>query len=466
MNIALINTNRMKPPIAPIGMEYVAESLIAAGFPVDILDLCWEDDFTTAISDFFSQKEYALVGLSLRNTDDCAFSKRQSFLGDFYAMVSIVRGLTDALLVVGGVGFSSMPELILDNCDADAGVWGDGEFAFVELTKRIRKHTAWKDVPGAICKQNGAWQRNASGESSLDQLPQMKRNIVDNARYFQEGGQIGFETKRGCDCRCIYCADPVAKGSSIRCRPPVAVVDELESLLAQGVDHFHTCDAEFNLPEEHAKEVCREIINRGMGDTLKWYAYCTPKSFSRELAPLMAQAGCVGINYGVDNGDPRMLQNLKRGFTPDDIAAVARRCRDAGIVTMFDLLLGAPGETKESIANTITLMKQTKPDRVGVTVGVRVYPRTELANRVESGEITDGLVYGDNEQEPLFFVDPSVKNIISEYLDEMIGDDPRFLFFNPDNPKKNYNYNANDVLVEAIKQGHRGAYWDILRRIG
>jgi len=293
----------------------------------------------------------------------------------------------------------------------------------------------------------------------------MSRRWVDNPRYFREGGQAGIETKRGCPCHCIYCADPIAKGKENRIRPPKAVVDELESLLEQGIDHIHTCDSEFNVPERHASEVCEEIIRRDLGDKLRWYAYCSPVPFSRELAERMRRAGCVGINFGVDHGDAEMLRRLGRAFTPEDILNAARACQEAGIVVMFDLLLGSPGETRGSIVRTIELMKRAGPDRVGVVLGVRVYPGTELANLVMQGERIEGLVGGDDPSEPLFFMEPSIATFVFGLLDDLIGDDRRFFFFDPSRPDRNYNYNANQRLVDAIREGYRGAYWDILRRV-
>jgi radical SAM superfamily enzyme YgiQ (UPF0313 family) len=210
--------------------------------------------------------------------------------------------------------------------------------------------------------------------------------------------------------------------------------------------------------------VCEEIIRRGLNGKLHWYAYCSPAPFSPELAELMRRAGCVGINFGVDSGDKDMLRRLKRGFTPDDIMSTARLCQEAGIATMFDLLLGSPGETRESITRTIDLMKRIGPDRVGVALGVRVYPGTELAALARQGDLRAGLEGGDDPLTPLFFIEPEVARSAPALLDDLIGDDRRFLFFDPSRPKSNYNYNANQVLVDAIREGYRGAYWDILRR--
>jgi len=465
MRVALVNTNQIKPPIAPIGLDYLAEALNTDGHQIEILDLCWVDDWSSAISSFFNEKDFELVGVTLRNTDDCAFTSRQSFLGEFIKMVNTIRKHTDALIVLGGVGFSVMPEQILELCEADVGIWGDGEFSFVELANKMERKEEWLNVSNLIWYANGEWHRNPLSIFPLANLPPMSRSWINNRRYFCEGGQAGIETKRGCPGHCIYCADPVAKGKITRIRPPKVVVDELEKLLQQGVDYVHTCDSEFNLPEWHAFEICKEIIRRNLGDRLHWYAYCSPFSFSADLAKLMRRAGCVGINFGVDNGDEKMLKRLKRNFTPDDILNVVRSCKEVGIAVMLDLLLGSPGETKKSIIRTIELVKRVCPEQVGVALGVRVYPGTELLNLVTQDALKDGLVGGSNPLEPLFFIEPKIMPFAFELLDELIGDDGRFFFFDPSKPTRNYNYNANQLLVDAIRKGHRGAYWDILRKL-
>ncbi len=386
MRVALVNSNRMRPPIAPIGLDYIAEALHAAGHQVDLLDLCWEPDPPAAIAAFFDRAEYGLAGISLRNTDDCGFASRQSFLPEFVETVETIRRHTGAPIVLGGVGFSVMPTQILDLAAADAGIWGEGEFVLPDLVSRLETNQEWRDLPNLIWRSNGTWHRNPPSTPSLAALPPMRRRWADNVRYFREGGQAGFETKRGCPGRCVYCADPVAKGATTRLRPPKAVADEVSSLIEQGIDHLHTCDGEFNLPPSHAFDVCAEIVRRGLASRLRWYAYCAPAPFSQKLARAMRDAGCVGINFGADNGDARMLRRLGRGFAPEDIENATRWSKDAGLAVMLDLLLGSPGETAESLTRTVELIKQADPDRAGVSVGVRLYPGTELSSRLASEE--------------------------------------------------------------------------------
>ncbi len=456
MRVALVNTNRMRPPIAPIGLDYAAEALNAAGHHVELLDLCWEPDPLAAIAAFFGRAEYGLIGVTLRNTDDCGYTSRQSFVSEFLETVETIRRHAAAPLVLGGVGFSVMPEQILRLAAAGAGVWGEGEFVLPALAARLESNLEWRDLPGLVWRSNGTWRRNPPTAPPLASLPPMRRRWLDNARYFREGGQAGLETKRGCPGRCVYCADPVAKGAQSRLRPPVAVTDEIESLLDQGIDHLHTCDGEFNLPLAHALEVCAEIARRGLAGRLRWYAYCSPAPFSRELALAMRDAGCAGINFGADNGDAGMLERLGRGFTPEDIGNATRWSKEAGLAVMLDLLLGSPGETAESLTRTVELVKRAGPDRAGVSVGVRLYPGTELARRLAMED--------QDPRQPLFFLEPEVASFVFDLLDRLIGEDGRFLFFDPARPGRNYNYNENQRLIDLIAEGHRGAYWDILRR--
>ena len=465
MRIALVNTNRIVPPIAPIGLDYLAETLRASGHQPEILDLCWEEEAEPAIAKFLADREFGLVGVSIRNTDDCSFATREDFLPGYADLVRSVRKHTGAPVVLGGVGFSVMPEVVIAQSGAEAGIWGEGEFAMTELAGRIEKRRPWNDLPGLLVRRAGTWRRNPGVYRPLAELPAMGRAFLDNRRYFREGGQAGIETKRGCPRRCIYCADPLAKGSAVRVRPPRAVADELARLVDQGIDHVHTCDSEFNIPPEHALEVCRELIDRGLGERLRWYAYCAPVPFPPDLARLMRRAGCVGINFGADSGDDGMLRRLRRDFTAEDILRTVGLCKEAGITVMLDLLIGAPGETRDSVIRSIEAMRKADPDRVGVSAGVRVYPGTEMAGLVADGDRKKGLVGGDDLAKPIFFLEPEVAPFLFALLDELTRDDDRFLFFDPTRPEKNYNYNANQVLVDAIRAGHRGAYWDILRQV-
>jgi radical SAM superfamily enzyme YgiQ (UPF0313 family) len=355
---------------------------------------------------------------------------------------------------------------------ADYGIAGDGEAPLTLLAGALLAGDDLRGIPGLVWREEGGIRRNAPWSGSLADLPRRQRSLIDDERYFREGGQAGIETKRGCDRACIYCADPLGKGHPVRTRTPVQVSDEFGALLSRGIDHVHLCDSEFNVPVEHAFAVCEEMRRRGLGERVRWYTYATPAGFTADLARAMRAAGCVGINFGADSGDDSVLAALGRDFSSDQLSVTAAACKQAGIVFMYDLLLGGPGETRQSIARTIELMKRISPDRVGVSLGVRVYPGTRLAALVlNEGPMArnanlQGAVEGNESfLRPVFYLSSELGDGAAAYLAGLVGGDRRFFFPTAEAGAEAYNYSDNQRLVDAIKSGYRGAYWDILRRL-
>ncbi|MDO8589266.1 MAG: radical SAM protein [Armatimonadota bacterium] len=472
IRVLLVNPNQMQPPIAPVGLDYLGDALADRKFEVRLLDLCFHPKVTQPIIDALHDFRPHVIGVSVRNTDDCYYAGRDFVLPRIKHVLQTIREKSSAPVVLGGVGFSIAPKETLEFLDGDFGIEGEGEEAYCELVEGIARGGDPIGIPGLLFRRKGQTIHTVPKFSQVDSFPAHTRRFVDNARYFKEGGQIGFETKRGCTMACIYCADPVAKGRQIRMRSPGKVVDELKALLDQGVDHFHTCDSEFNVPEDHGVAVCEAITAAGLAGRIRWYAYCAPTPFSHELAGAMKEAGCAGVDFGADSGDDEMLANLKRHFKSDDLRRTARVCREYEIPFMYDLLIGGPGETFMSVKHTINLMKEIGPDCVGTAIGVRVYSGTRIAEMVRNeGPIeTNPALHGVKEDnpgfiKPLFYISPAVGSGVEGYVEQLIGGDPRFFLVTPEQSERNYNYNDNTILVNAIKHGYRGAYWDILRRL-
>ena len=471
--VLLINPNLMKPVVTPVAIDYLAQTLEEKGFVPEVLDLAFAADPREELARSFRKGEYLLIAITLRNIDDSYFPSQDFCLQRTKTLIDQIRGLTEAPLVLGGVGFSIRPEEALAYCGVELGIKGEGEWSLPQLAERLAERKALGNIPGIICKQGERYHHMPVRYGSLYNLCLSRREALDHPRYLSEGGMVGFETKRGCDQKCIYCADPLSKGRKIRLRNPQDVAEELAHLYRKGVDHFHTCDSEFNIPEGQAIEVCKEIIRKKLGDRIRWYAYATPAPFSEELADWMKRAGCVGIDFGVDHGNDQMLRRLGRTYTREAVVHTARIARNHGFSFMFDLLLGGPGETRETIQETMELMKKVSPDRVGISLGVRLYRGTALARRVirEEGfgvanKNLHGVVRGNEEMlQPIFYLPAGLGEDVEEFIERQIAGDPRFLLGSRKNVERNYNYNGNSRLVEAIKQGYRGAFWDILKRI-
>lgn len=474
--LTLINTNKMLPPIGPIALDYIGASAREAGIDVEIVDLCLSDDPLKMLEDYFVSNSPQLVGLTFRNTDDCFWPSARWFVPDLAETINKIRKITDAPIVIGGVGFSVFAKRIVEYTGADFGIRGDGEQAIVSLFKELQGSKQFERVDGLIWRGNGEICGNRPSWPSPLSLP-TSRDLIDNLTYFKKGGQCGIETKRGCNRRCIYCADHLSKGAMTRLREPTEVADEAESLIAQGVEVFHTCDAEFNIPREHAYAVCEEFIRRLIGEKLKWYAYMAVVPFDAELAKVMKKAGCAGINFTGDSASEAMLETYGQPHKKEDLELAVRLCRDNNIKVMIDLLLGGPGETPESVSQTIEFIKHINPDCAGASLGIRIYPGTRMADLVAAegpSETNPNILRkysGDIDLlQPTFYISQTLGPRPARLVKELIAGDKRF--FEPAEPEllesgqlKDHNYNDNLELTEAIQNGLRGAYWDILRKL-
>lgn len=478
-DLVLVNGNRMRPPIGPIGLDYIAGAVRRAGFSVDVADLCLADDPEKALRSAFAGASPRLVGVTLRNVDDCFWPSAAWFVDDLAATIASIRGLTEAPIVLGGVGFSIFSRQAMEHTGADFGIRGDGEEATVALLRELagdRKldradGLLWRDG-GRIVANRPAWPAEISVDTS--------RTAFDNAAYFRRGGQAGVETKRGCSRLCAYCADPIAKGPVVRTRRPAEVADEFEGLAAKGIDVLHLCDSEFNIPREHAWAVCEELVARSLGERVKWYSYLAVKPFDPELGALMRRAGCAGINFTGDSASDSMLEAFGHPHRRGGIADAVRICREQGIAVMIDLLLGGPGETPETVAGTIGFAKELDPDCVGAALGLRIYPGTAMERRVGAEGPLDANPAIRRRYEgpvdlfrPTFYISKALGERPGQLVRSFIASDRRF--FEPalevpgdhdrDEATQSYNYNDNSPLSAAIAGGARGAYWDILRKL-
>jgi len=172
-----------------------------------------------------------------------------------------------------------------------------------------------------------------------------------------------------------------------------------------------------------------------------------------------------------------MLGTYRQRHLKEDIAAAVRLCRDNDIKVMIDLLFGGPGETRETTAETIEFVKRIRPDCAGAPLGVRIYPGTEMAEimasegapetnpsirRKYSGKI--------NLFEPTFYISQELGGNPARLIKDLIAGDKTFFepteeIIGEGGPSKDHNYNDNTELVNAIREGERGAYWDILQKL-
>jgi radical SAM superfamily enzyme YgiQ (UPF0313 family) len=411
MRVLLVsaNTERIPDPIYPIGPAYVGAAARRAGHDVDAVDLCFAADAEgrrAMVIDKIRELEPEVVGISLRNLDNSAYPENCSYIDDYRALISWVRATSGAPIVLGGAGFTVMPTTILEELHADYGVVGEGEFAFPWLLAEIERGEGIQPSSQFSCQRvNGSVLVNAVTRiKSLDEAGVPARDLFDVGRYYERGGCLNVQTKRGCCFDCVFCSYPLIEGTKVRSRSAEKVVDEIEELHREhGIRHIFFVDNIFNFPLPHAKRVCEGLIERHL--KIEWSGYLNPKFVDEELVKLMAASGCKGVEFGTDSGAATMIENLRKEFDAEDLRRSSRLCQQYGVKFCHSLIFGGPGETVETVEQTLALMEELKPTAVIAFTGIRVLPGTGMVDiALRDGQIdTD-----DNLLHPKFFISRSL----------------------------------------------------------
>lgn len=365
MKIAFISANREKlpDPVVPLGVLSVM-SAVSDRHQVELVDLCFSVDPVAELKLKIPHLAPDLVAVGLRNLQNNEYSAQgvNSNQSYYEALFKTIRECTTAPLVVGGGGFSVAPERLMRLLTPDFGIMGEGEVSFPALLDCLDQGD--KDpstVPGLWRFNKGNLECTLPSGNSVDinRTPPPDRGRVD-PRYYDSGIE-SIQTKRGCSLSCDYCTYPLIEGRSYRLKEPSVVVDEMMGCLNKNplIKHFFIVDSVFNIPASHAKEICREMIRRRVNTP--WTCYANPLAFDEELADLMKDAGCAGMEVGSDSGSDVVLKKLRKGFSTHRIESLHRISKERGLKDCHTFILGTPGETLNDVRETIGFIDRLDP---------------------------------------------------------------------------------------------------------
>lgn len=137
-------------------------------------------------------------------------------------------------------------------------------------------------------------------------------------------------------------------------RTPKNVVDEMVFMRDKHSGKvFSFSDLAFPLVRQHALELCREIISRNVHHTVQWFTECRVKPLDEDMLQTMKRAGCVRVSFGIESGNNDILKTLKKSFTTDDVRKAVAMARRVGLDVDGMFMIGLPGETEETIKQTI-----------------------------------------------------------------------------------------------------------------
>ncbi len=452
MKILLVSANRERDPypVFPIGLACLAGPLAEAGHSLSVLDLCFENDPESALAARLVEYHPDAIIVSLRNLDNVTWPDSRFYLSGLRGIVAACRGC--GTVIVGGSGFSLMPLEVLAAVGADYGVAGEGEEVLPRLLACIEAGTDASGLPGVV----------VAGASSfvppqlLSRICTPERSLFNVDRYHREGGMANVQTKRGCPFSCSYCTYPHLEGRVMRLRPVEDVLAEIRSLVDDyGVSYLYFVDDIFNYPPDFASQLCRAMAEARL--PVNWSAFINPDFITPGLMDDMLAAGCDAVEFGSDSGSPRMLENLHKSFTVEDLRLASGLCRERGVDFAHYLLFGGPGETVETILESFALMDELQPTAVLAMTGIRIYPNTALYRTA----VEEGVIAANQSLlEPLFYISPAVRDCFAELV--------------VDEAMKRRNWvvpglevNASSAMMDAIRLFKvRGPLWKMIKSIG
>ena len=419
MRILLIATNREKSPyaVAPVGAAQLAAVLKAQGYDVAMLDLCFVRNPSQQIATTIKHFKPQMVGLSIRNLDNCSYSNVKTYFPETRKIVRIVQEKTDSPIIVGGGAVSVLPEELASFLGVTYAAVGEGEKILPAFAQALQAGTGFENIPGLMVRGENGWSKQKPDFSvQMDQLPLYDYARINYKKYFKRGGFIGLQTKRGCSFQCIYCNYPTLEGRRVRCRSARLCVDDMEKIVADtGLRDFFFTDSVFNWPNTHALEICEEIIRRRL--RVRWIAYCNPAGLDSEMAAAFKKAGCVGVELGLDAVTDEMLVNMGKGFSQADIAKTYRALNKAQLPFAVFLLFGGPGDTYRNILESQKLLKDFgKANAVFASLGIRMYREALIYNTaLQEGRISSH----DSLLQPVYYLSSSLESDIIARLDRV-----------------------------------------------
>ena len=430
MKILFISANESRLTAAPfpLGLASVAGAL-GENHDFRVVD-CLLADSRQSLAEVIEDFEPELMALSMRNLDNQNSCQPVFFFPEIRALMAWLRGQTQVPIVVGGSAFNIVPLELAAYLQPDFGLAGESELSFRALVDSYPQ-VDLAGIPGLVWPDKTGWQMNPpQAVSNLDELPDPAWEYFAPDLYHEAQGSarlpgvVTIQSRRGCPRGCIYCTTPHLEGRRVRRRQPARVA----ALMAEGYERwglrrYYFVDNIFNYPVDYAKELCRAI--GALGLPLEWSCLINPAFPDAELFQLIRQSGGNRVQVGNESGSDLILTNLGKGFDRRRVEETLSRLGEAGLEYGCFLLMGGPGETPETVQESVTLLEQYHPFLVNLTVGLRIYPNTPL-HRLS---LAEGILEPqDNLLWPHFYLAPAVADWIWDYLKEVRGRHPNWIF--------------------------------------
>lgn len=380
MQVTLVNPpypagSHRHPPFIPLGIGYLAAVLEKNGYSVNVID-CQALKLSLAeVENELRNRQPDLVGLT---------STTLTYKSALKIIEVAKKALPTCVTVLGGPHVTFWDKEAFEECPSlDVVVRREGEHTLLELVQRLDAGKSYHDVIGTTCKKDGKIVKNPDRPyiENIDELPFPAVHLFP-IEQFNKYGNIIFPvmTSRGCVYWCDFCTAVRMFGRKYRMRSPNKVVDELELLYKKyGEKQYTFYDDAFTVDQTRTHEICDEILKRGLN--IKWDCETRVDMVSKDLLLKMKKAGCIAVWYGVEAGSQKVRDAMGKGINTQQTLNAFKWTQDAGMIAVASIILGFPGETKETAWESVKLLKEINPDEIGIYIATP-YPGTPMYDYV------------------------------------------------------------------------------------
>ncbi|MDP8235249.1 MAG: radical SAM protein [Candidatus Erginobacter occultus] len=363
--------------LPPLGLAYIASILEKNNHEVDIIDgvlLATKfDRGLEYIRDIISKSEASVVGVT-------ATTPQIQAAIDTINMIKTID--PKKITVLGGPHITAVPDTLLAVRSIDYGVWGEGEYSFLEFINKLADGEKPEGTPGIITRNGGrAAFIPRSYQAQIDEIPFPARHLLPFQEYrpaitnYRRLPATQIITSRGCPYHCIFCHKSTT-GNVFRAHSPEYVLREIETLIDDyGVKDIQIFDDTFTLDPERVQRICEGIKERKLD--IGWNCMTRADRLTPDLLKLMKSAGCYQIGVGIESGSPRILKLIKKGVDKDVLKGAVRMIKAAGIETRCFFMIGLPTETRDEVKMTIDFARELNP-QVAQFLIATPYPDTEM----------------------------------------------------------------------------------------
>ncbi|MFA6129504.1 MAG: radical SAM protein [Candidatus Omnitrophota bacterium] len=286
-------------------------------------------------------------------------------------------------VAVFGTHVTVIHESIMQQCASiDCVIRNEPEWTVLDLVKFLQDKNTKLPVLGATLRINGKVIVYPAREfnEDLDSLGYPAWDYFDLTKYIHpvfNKPYLMVNTSRGCGHSCIFCVASIFYGKKVRYRTVESILDEIEYYLIGklGIRHIWMYADDFTRSHEFVKKLCQGIINRKL--KIIWWTNTRVDNNDSEMFQLMKKAGCYMLSIGGESANSEILKIIKKGTRPELIEKTVKILRQTGINSLVYFLIGLPGETRDTIRETLDFCKKINPDYVEFYPATP-YPGTEF----------------------------------------------------------------------------------------